>query len=119
MTVYVNLDKPLISQILINGNIYRVEYEFLPSICFSCGRYRHVKGVCTNIVLGLVADSGAPMSGRATVLNDKVVVESGGADRSKEYGPWMVVKRKQLQNLRVERKKGREIQEMRLLLEKR
>ncbi|MBA0667371.1 hypothetical protein Goklo_000471, partial [Gossypium klotzschianum] len=46
------------------------------------------------------------MSGGATVSNDKVVVKSGGADRSKEYGPWMVVDRKQLQNLRVERKKG-------------
>ncbi|KAH1030935.1 hypothetical protein J1N35_043109 [Gossypium stocksii] len=87
MTVYVNLNKPLISQILINGNIYRVEYEYLLSICFFYGRYRHVKGVCTNIVLGLVADSGAPISGGATVSNDKVVVESGGADRSKEYGP--------------------------------
>ncbi|MBA0874342.1 hypothetical protein Goshw_015426, partial [Gossypium schwendimanii] len=46
------------------------------------------------------------MSGGATVSNDKVVVESGGADRSKEYGLWMVVERKQLQNLRLERKKG-------------
>ncbi|MBA0803405.1 hypothetical protein Gohar_013615 [Gossypium harknessii] len=38
---------PLVSQILINGKAQRVEYEFLLSICFHCGRYGHVKGSCT------------------------------------------------------------------------
>ncbi|MBA0686998.1 hypothetical protein Goari_014561 [Gossypium aridum] len=39
MVVYVNLDRPLVSQILINGKAQRV--------CFHCGRYGHVKGSCT------------------------------------------------------------------------
>ncbi|MBA0743396.1 hypothetical protein Gogos_006079 [Gossypium gossypioides] len=38
MAVYVNLGKPLLSQVLINGNIQRIEYESLPVVCFSCGR---------------------------------------------------------------------------------
>ncbi|MBA0729233.1 hypothetical protein Golax_022555 [Gossypium laxum] len=38
MAVYVNLDKPL-----VNGKMQRVEYEFLPTICFHRGRYGHVK----------------------------------------------------------------------------
>ncbi|PPR96270.1 hypothetical protein GOBAR_AA24398 [Gossypium barbadense] len=47
MAVYVNLEKPLVSQILINGRTQIVEYESLSTICFHCGRYRHVKNVCT------------------------------------------------------------------------
>lgn len=43
MALYVNLDRPLVSQILINGKIQQVVYEFLPFICFRCGRYGHVK----------------------------------------------------------------------------
>lgn len=46
MAVYVNLDKPLVSQIIINGKIQKVEYEFLPRVCFHCGRYGHMKDVC-------------------------------------------------------------------------
>lgn len=38
MVVYVNIYKPLVSQIWINGEIQRVEYESLPTICFTCGR---------------------------------------------------------------------------------
>ncbi|MBA0664655.1 hypothetical protein Goklo_004623 [Gossypium klotzschianum] len=44
LVVYVNLDKPLVSQILINGNIQKD--EFLPMVCFHCGRYGHMKDVC-------------------------------------------------------------------------
>ncbi|MBA0753392.1 hypothetical protein Gogos_022208 [Gossypium gossypioides] len=43
IAVYVNLDKPLVSQILINGKVQRAKYEFLPTVCFHCGRYGHVK----------------------------------------------------------------------------
>ncbi|KAH1045830.1 hypothetical protein J1N35_036614 [Gossypium stocksii] len=46
MTVYVNLDKPLVSQILINRRSQKVEYESLSTIYFHCGRYGHVDNVC-------------------------------------------------------------------------
>ncbi|KAK5839844.1 hypothetical protein PVK06_008687 [Gossypium arboreum] len=38
MAVYVNLEKPLVSKILINGRSQKVEYESLPTICFHCRR---------------------------------------------------------------------------------
>ncbi|MBA0803487.1 hypothetical protein Gohar_013695 [Gossypium harknessii] len=57
MAVYVNLDKPLVSQVLINGKIQKVKYEFLPTVCFHYVRYRHVKEVCPFKVL-------EPTSGR-------------------------------------------------------
>ncbi|MBA0681852.1 hypothetical protein Goari_023625 [Gossypium aridum] len=46
MAVYVNLNKPLVSHIIINGKIQKVEYEFLTRVYFHCGRYGHMKDVC-------------------------------------------------------------------------
>ncbi|KAK5770770.1 hypothetical protein PVK06_046923 [Gossypium arboreum] len=46
MAVYVNLEKPLVSQILINGQKQQVEYESFSTICFQCGRYGHVDNIC-------------------------------------------------------------------------
>ncbi|MBA0707771.1 hypothetical protein Golax_019786 [Gossypium laxum] len=46
MVMYVNLDEQLVSQVLVIGKIQRVKYEFLPIVCFHCGRYSHVKEVC-------------------------------------------------------------------------
>ncbi|KAA3487250.1 GroES-like zinc-binding alcohol dehydrogenase family protein [Gossypium australe] len=43
MAVSVNLERPLVSQILINRRSQKVEYKFLPTICFHCGRYGHAK----------------------------------------------------------------------------
>lgn len=48
LAVYINLDKPLISQVLINGKMQKVEYEFLSTVCFHCGRYGHTKELCSN-----------------------------------------------------------------------
>ncbi|KAH1090889.1 hypothetical protein J1N35_018146 [Gossypium stocksii] len=46
LAVYVNLEKPLVSHILINGRSQKVKYESLSSICFHCGRYGHVENLC-------------------------------------------------------------------------
>ncbi|MBA0566954.1 hypothetical protein Golob_011725 [Gossypium lobatum] len=46
LAVYVDLEKPLVSHILINGRKQNVEYETLPTICFHYGRYGHVENSC-------------------------------------------------------------------------
>ncbi|KAK5819600.1 hypothetical protein PVK06_024615 [Gossypium arboreum] len=43
MVVYVDMEKPLVSCILINGHKQNVEYESLSTILFHYGRYRHVE----------------------------------------------------------------------------
>lgn len=44
----ITLDKPLVSQFLLDGRIQKVEYESLPNICFTCGKYGHNKDLCPN-----------------------------------------------------------------------
>ncbi|MBA0679658.1 hypothetical protein Goari_011415 [Gossypium aridum] len=44
MAIYVNLDKPLVSQVLINGVLQRIEYEYLPIVCFFMWPLRTCKG---------------------------------------------------------------------------
>ncbi|MBA0590294.1 hypothetical protein Gorai_019007 [Gossypium raimondii] len=58
MTVHVNFDKPLTSQVLINDTLQWVEFESLPLICFGCGRYDHLKDVCPNSVIDLAQGRG-------------------------------------------------------------
>ncbi|KAI9125145.1 hypothetical protein K1719_003761 [Acacia pycnantha] len=43
IAVSLDLIKPLISKIMVDGEIIYVEYEGLPTICFHCGRYGHLK----------------------------------------------------------------------------
>lgn len=40
LVVSVDLRKPLVSKIWINGKLQRVEYEALPHICFQCEKIR-------------------------------------------------------------------------------
>ncbi|KAK8565122.1 hypothetical protein V6N12_058697 [Hibiscus sabdariffa] len=42
MTVTIDLHEPLVSKLVINGCVQLVEYESLPTICFSCRKYEYV-----------------------------------------------------------------------------
>ena len=46
LAVKIALNKPLVSQFLLDGKIQKIEYESLPTICFECGKYGHVLSKC-------------------------------------------------------------------------
>lgn len=46
LVVYVDLGKPLISKVIIEGRTQRVEYESLPIVCFGCGWWGHTRDNC-------------------------------------------------------------------------
>lgn len=48
ITVEIYLERPLISQFLLDGKIQRVEYEALPMICFEYGIYGHTSNSYPN-----------------------------------------------------------------------
>ncbi|XP_016719157.1 uncharacterized protein [Gossypium hirsutum] len=85
IAVYINLDNPLIAQVLVNGLHQKVEYEALPMIYFTCGKYDHTKELC--VPLQPETSSGKEQTGVTPV---KDMNEGEGAI----YGPWMVVEKK-------------------------
>ncbi|PPD75432.1 hypothetical protein GOBAR_DD27638 [Gossypium barbadense] len=46
MAAFVDLDKSPVSQVFVNKELQRVEYEVLPTIYFSCEKYGHTKEMC-------------------------------------------------------------------------
>ncbi|KAI9072252.1 hypothetical protein K1719_045780 [Acacia pycnantha] len=46
IAVVLDLTKPLISKIMVDGELIFVEYEGLPSICYECGKYGHLQEAC-------------------------------------------------------------------------
>ncbi|MBA0672011.1 hypothetical protein Goklo_029578 [Gossypium klotzschianum] len=95
MTIFVNLDKPLIPQVLVNGKAQLMEYEALPSICFGCGRYYgHTKNLCPHIF----GNSNSTREKGETT--DPAIGENMSTKVAKAFGSWMVLERKIRQNFR-------------------
>ncbi|KAE8704604.1 hypothetical protein F3Y22_tig00110450pilonHSYRG00928 [Hibiscus syriacus] len=83
LAVVVDLLKPLLPCLGIDGRIQKLEYEGLPQICFKCGVYGHAQEVC-----GVNQDVTKEQSRE---VQDKL--NSGPCPSSMEeelYGPWMV-----------------------------
>ncbi|XP_017618098.1 uncharacterized protein LOC108462689 [Gossypium arboreum] len=88
--VFLNLKKPLISQVLVDGAVQRVEYEALPTVCFGCGKYGHVKDLCPTKVEDRTFERPSELvTDRSDAAAGGVVEETGP-----ECGPWMLVKRR-------------------------
>ncbi|KAL4279462.1 hypothetical protein GQ457_03G024230 [Hibiscus cannabinus] len=74
LAIIVDLNKPLVSGIVIDGMRQDIEYEGLPSICFTCGKYGHLKEFCGQ-----------------TTSKDASTVTGEVRDPTKRYGSWMQV----------------------------
>lgn len=97
MVVYVNIDKPLISRIRINSEIQRVEYESLPTICYTCSCYGHVKDLCP-------FKDGWPTQGEEKELMETTLTtDAEKSVDSSSFHLWMQVERKIRRNRRAQR----------------
>ncbi|GMJ12359.1 hypothetical protein HRI_004905100 [Hibiscus trionum] len=74
LVVVVDLEKPLIPAIIIDGRHQLIKYEGLSHICFACGKYGHLKEVCANTTTS---------KGKAKV------VESVIPEKIDRFGPWI------------------------------
>ncbi|KAL4353283.1 hypothetical protein GQ457_06G010470 [Hibiscus cannabinus] len=84
LALLVDLNKPLLSCVGIDGFVQKVEYENLSQICFTCGKYGHAQELCES---------------RSTTETDTVNDEprrpikensaSLGDIGTELYGPWM------------------------------
>lgn len=49
MVMYVNCGKALISQVQIYGVVQKIEYEHLPTVCFSSGHDKQIQDICPRL----------------------------------------------------------------------
>lgn len=91
MAVSVNLDKPLVAQIYIDGKLQRVEYEFLPTVRFQCGKYGHFKESCPNRTLGKQSAEISHLTEKESKPVTKI--DEGFWYSNGNFGPWMLVER--------------------------
>lgn len=85
LAICVDLRKPLVSKLWINGKLQRVEYEGLPSICFKCGRVGHVSDGCVREGNAAKTDVTDGSHSTTVVLGLEKRVEE------ESFGSWMVV----------------------------
>lgn len=81
------LEKPLISEVWVDGSVQNVEYEALPTVCFSCGKYGHVKELCPMVKV---------VQSQEQTANAEMEAQEGAdgrsdGDKRPEFGPWMLV----------------------------
>ncbi|MBA0814626.1 hypothetical protein Gohar_020442 [Gossypium harknessii] len=94
MAVSIDQEKPLTSQVSINGRMQRVEFAALPTVCFSCGKYGHLKSSCFSSLTDRNIHGGMEDSPKAI---DKEADPAATA-ATDAFGPWMVVQRKTRRN---------------------
>ncbi|XP_016715514.1 uncharacterized protein [Gossypium hirsutum] len=97
--VFINLAKPLVSQVLVDGAVQRVEYEVLPTVCFGCGRYGHVRDLCQMMALDNNYDKLPETTKEVLETDGGGVVE----EARPEFWPWMLVERRSGHGKRVGR----------------
>ncbi|KAL0002748.1 hypothetical protein SO802_016529 [Lithocarpus litseifolius] len=102
--VQIDVEKPLITALLIGNFEQPVIYEGIHKLCFSCGRIGHRKEVCPHTIRsvqppikeeeeGVDKVQGSPSERHdAESAEDKKSGPSTTEDNT--YGPWMVVTRK-------------------------
>ncbi|MBA0876836.1 hypothetical protein Goshw_006879 [Gossypium schwendimanii] len=98
LAVYVDLEKPLISHILINGRKQNVEYESLPTICFHCGRYGHVENSCSFKTPESHSEKEIVPSEMSS--ENQTTVKVGAEKEHGSFGPWMIVEKKSRRKFR-------------------
>lgn len=46
MAVELDLAKPIVNTIIINGKAQKIEHEGIPILCYPCGKVGHLKEKC-------------------------------------------------------------------------
>lgn len=91
MVVYVDMEKPLVSCIPINGHKQNVEYESLSTIFFHYGRYRHVENSCSFRNSRTTSEKENAMSVLSLELQN--TAGDGLEKKDRNFRPWMIVER--------------------------
>ncbi|KAJ8749455.1 hypothetical protein K2173_025650 [Erythroxylum novogranatense] len=97
IAVQMDLSQPLKGMLEIDACTYKIEYEDLPIICFSCGKYGHSTETCptfprTPSQALAATDLVSPPA--ATVQPDPISPSTAPFDRPAGVGEWMRVQKR-------------------------
>ncbi|XP_006469095.2 uncharacterized protein LOC102629728 [Citrus sinensis] len=96
LAVSLSLAKPLVSQFVLDGRIQKVEYEGLPVICFTCGRYGYSSSNCKDS--SSANNSGEGEQPQPNMQRQEAPIQpedhSNVASIAEPFGPWMIATRK-------------------------
>lgn len=102
--VEVDLDKPLVTEVLIQNDVQMVEYEGLHVVCFGCGLVGHREQDCplknpkpaepSGIDINVVPTSESEGSNKVA---EKTQPPKAVVAPSRGFGPWMLVQNKSKQ----------------------
>ncbi|MBA0783574.1 hypothetical protein Gotri_001268 [Gossypium trilobum] len=95
--------------VLINGVIQRVEYEYLTTMCFSCGHYGHIKELCPNKIDEQKAIEAGVANGKDDQTNNITASLDETTNNASNYGLWMLVERKGRRSMRPLQRNGGEV----------
>ncbi|CAI0550174.1 unnamed protein product [Linum tenue] len=98
MAVELDLSKPLVTRIRLDGKWKYIEYENLPAVCFECGKIGHTTSSCPS----LTANMPAATTGSLTRLPEGWP-ETSSEDKT-GFGPWMQVTRRSRRGSRASEK---------------
>ncbi|MBA0792152.1 hypothetical protein Gohar_016675 [Gossypium harknessii] len=104
IAVFINLDRALITQVLVKRVIQWIEYEYLLIVYLLCDYYRHMKEICPKEAMG-PEEFGIGITGnrreqrQISKENKEMVAPNPGT-----YRPWMLTERWGRRTLRTERK---------------
>ena len=111
LCVQVDIDKPLVTIILVGGMNQPVNYEGIHKLCFTCGYIGHRKKVCPYAIREPSSPekvgnaSGVGLSSNSHEKCDQVDPTPGDEptpfEQEDKYSPWLVVSRKRQSNRTV------------------
>lgn len=96
ISVEINLEKKLILRLKIRNRTYRIEYEGLNLICFTCGKYGHHRDTC-NLQIQSTSNQNLVEEATNNEMNNATdsINEPGNqsCENEETFGSWMIVKR--------------------------
>lgn len=98
--VEVDLDKPLLSEYRLDGELLGIEYEGLHMVCFRCGIYGHAKENCPDRLAEQehVQEVSQDGNGEKVITGEESTAKVGPNVEEDKFGPWMMVQRWARQN---------------------
>lgn len=92
--VELDLTKPLLREIELNGKLYNVEYENFSSICYKYGRVGHRREECSLNEARQIINQRTQTHVENEVIMSERVINGYNVEGENRFGPWMMASKR-------------------------